>query len=155
MSSKQHSGFQDADTESEIWKGLPWFASESACVKFLAGHRWPDGVVRCPVCSSRDVRFLESRQIWECKTKHPKTQFSVRVGTILEDSHVSLGQWLTAIWSIANSGKRISSYEMARHLGVTQKSAWFMLRRINCARELRESATPVSAALFSARAKTV
>jgi transposase-like protein len=111
---------------------LKWFSLDSNSLKCLITSRWPDGVVRCPVCGSSDIRFLESRQLWECKARHPKSQFSVRVGTILEGSHIRLPIWMTAIWMTANETK-VSSHEVARRLGITQKSAWSMIRRIKFA----------------------
>jgi len=111
---------------------LEWFSLDSNSLKCLTTTRWPDGVVRCPICGSSDIRFLETRQLWECKARHPKSQFSARVGTILEGSHIRLPIWMTAIWMAANETK-VSSHEMARRLGITQKSAWSMLRRIKTA----------------------
>lgn len=95
-------------------------------------RRWPKGVV-CPTCGSKDVSFIPSRRIWQCKTRHPKCQFSVKVGTIFEDSPVGLDKWLTAMWMVASCRNGVSSYEVARDLGVTQKTAWFMLHRIRLA----------------------
>src|SRR6266513_542225 len=94
---------------------------------------WPDGVVRCPRCGSENVFFLSTRKIWKCKAKHGKQQFSAKVGTVLEDSPIALGKWLSAFWLIANAKNGISSYELSRSLGVTQKTAWFMLHRIRLA----------------------
>jgi transposase-like protein len=94
--------------------------------------RWPDGVC-CPVCGSKDVRFITTRRMWECKTKHPKRQFSAKIGTIFEDSALGLDKWFAAIWMIANAKNGVSSYEVHRSIGVTQKSAWFMLHRIRLA----------------------
>ena len=126
---------------SSLPEALPeamlYFADPRRCLAYIASRRWPAGAVRCPVCGTRNVRFLENRQLWECRSRHPGAQFSVRVGTIFEDSHVSLCQWLIAIWIIANSARRVSSYELAGRLGITQKSAWFVQRRIRCALELR------------------
>ena len=94
--------------------------------------RWPDGV-RCPTCGSGEVRFISTRRLWECKHKHPRRQFSSKVGTIFEDSPLDLGEWFAAIWMVANCKNEISSYEMHRALGVTQKTAWFMDHRIRLA----------------------
>src|SRR5207237_9346525 len=77
--------------------------------------------------------FLPARKILKCKTKHEKQQFSVKVGTVLEDSPIGLDEWLCAFWLIANANNGISSYELSRSIGVTQKSAWFMLHRIRLA----------------------
>lgn len=109
-----------------------WFSVSQNAISCIAMMRWPDGIVRCPVCGGTEARYLASRELWECRERHPKSQFSIRAGTIFEDSHVPLGLWLTAIWMVANL-ERPSSYEVARRLGITQKSAWSMLRRIKCA----------------------
>jgi transposase-like protein len=102
------------------------------CLNHLVAQRWPDGVT-CPTCGSKDVKFIPTRRIWECKTKHPKKQFSIKVGTIFEDSPIGLDKWLTASWMVANCKNGVSSYEIHRAIGVTQKSAWFMLHRIRLA----------------------
>jgi hypothetical protein len=94
--------------------------------------RWPDGV-HCPHFGRTDVRFIATRRIWECKEKHAKRQFSAKVGTIFEDNALSLDKWFVAIWMVANCKNGISSYEMARALGITQKSAWHMNHRIRLA----------------------
>jgi len=100
---------------------------------YLVERRWPDGVVICPTCGSNNVGFVASRRVWQCKTRHPKSQFSIKVGTIFEDSPISLDKWLCAMWMLANCKNGISSYEIHRGLGVTQKTAWFMLQRIRLA----------------------
>ena len=108
------------------------FSDPNVSVQFVAEMRWPHGVA-CPHCGSKDVRYLQTRRRWECKTRHPKRQFSVQVGTIFEGSHLGLDKWLAAIWMLANAKNGVSSYELARSLGITQKSAWFMLHRIRLA----------------------
>ncbi len=95
--------------------------------------RWPDGKVICPTCGRDDVVFLQNQRKWQCKSVHTQRQFSAKVGTIFEDSALPLDKWLVAIWMIANCKNGISSYEVARALGITQKSAWFMLHRIRLA----------------------
>src|SRR4051794_2311958 len=99
----------------------------------MVSLRWPDGVVRCPRCGQKEVSFLSTRKTWECKHKHEKRQFSVKVGTIFEDSPIPLDKWLCAIWLLTNAKNGISSYEVHRSLGVTQKTGWFMLQRIRLA----------------------
>jgi len=94
--------------------------------------RWPNGVT-CPTCNSRDVRFIAPRRTWECKNKHSRKQFSAKIGTIFEDSAINLDKWFTAMWIVTNCKNGVSSYEIARDLGVTQKTAWFMLHRIRLA----------------------
>ncbi|MBI4298759.1 MAG: IS1595 family transposase [Chloroflexi bacterium] len=113
-------------------EAIRYFADPDVCLDFMVSLRWPNGVA-CPTCGSLDIRFIPTRRIWECKSEHPKRQFSVKVGTIFEDSPISLDKWLAAIWLIANAKNGVSSYEVARDLDVTQKTAWFMLHRIRTA----------------------
>ncbi|HEY3064167.1 MAG TPA: IS1595 family transposase [Methylomirabilota bacterium] len=114
-------------------EAIRYFADPDISLTFLAALRWPDGQVVCPQCGSREVTFLREYRRWKCRTKHPRQQFSIKVGTIFEDSPIGLDKWLAAVWMIANDKNGISSYEVARGLGVTQKSAWFMLHRIRLA----------------------
>lgn len=106
-----------------------YFADADNCLKYMVDHRWPNGV-ECPTCGRKDARFLANQKKWQCKSVHAKRQFSVKVGTIFEDSPLGLEKWLPAVWLIASAKNGISSYEIARSLGVTQKTAWFMLHRI-------------------------
>lgn len=115
-------------------EAIRYFTDPDACLALMVGLRWPDGVVRCPTCGSDQVTF-QKRRIWQCKTKHPRQQFSVKIGTIFEDSPIGLDKWLSAMWMIANDKNGISSYEVARALGVTQKTAWFLMHRIRVAME--------------------
>jgi len=108
------------------------FADPDIALHTMVSLRWPAGV-HCPTCGRTDVRFIQTRRLWECKEKHPKRQFSAKVGTIFEDSPIDLGKWFAAIWMVANCKNGISSYEMHRALGVTQKTAWFMDHRIRLA----------------------
>lgn len=109
-----------------------YFADPDVCVEFVAALRWPDGAV-CPHCASKRVSYLTSRRIWKCMAKECHKQFSVKTLSVFEDSPIPLDKWLTAVWLIVNCKNGISSYEIARNLGVTQKSAWFMLHRIRLA----------------------
>jgi len=109
------------------------FSNPDNCLKTLVARRWPDGVVVCPTCGSTEVRFLSTRRLWECKGKHAKKQFSIKVGTIFEDSPLGLDKWLCAMWLLVNCKNGISSYEVSRDLGVSQKSAWHMMHRIRLA----------------------
>ena len=110
-----------------------YFADADRCIEYLADKRWPDGVVVCPTCGRKDVVYVAKRRVWQCKSRHPKCQFSVKVGTIFEDSPISLDKWLTAMWMVANCKNGISSWEIHRSIGVTQKTAWFMHHRIGLA----------------------
>jgi len=113
-------------------EAVRYFSDADACLHFLIALRWPRGVT-CPRCGSKKVTFLEKAKLWKCKNAHPKQKFSVKVGTIFEDSPIGLEKWFPAMWLAANCKNGISSYELHRCLGVTQKTAWFMLQRIRLA----------------------
>ncbi len=110
-----------------------FFSNYANCHTAVAAIRWPNGVVRCPTCNSEHVTYLENARLWKCYRKHPRAKFSLKVGTIFEDSPVGLEKWLPALWMLVNCKNGISSYELARALGVTQKTAWFMLSRLRLA----------------------
>jgi transposase-like protein len=116
-----------------LHEAIRYFASGDHAFDFLKSIRWPDGKVKCPYCKSEDVSFISTRKVWKCKHCAEKAQFSVKVGTVMEDSPISLDKWLCAFWLIANAKNGISSYELHRSLGVTQKTAWFLLHRIRLA----------------------
>ena len=118
---------------STLQEAMIYFADAANCNAFLADLRWTDGVVRCPHCGSDHVTYLASVNRYKCYSKHPKAQFSLKVGTIFEDSPIGLDKWLCAMWLIVNCKNGISSCEMARDLGITQKSAWFLDHRIRFA----------------------
>src|SRR5216683_1085458 len=120
-----------------LQQAVIYFANPENCLQFMVKVRWPDGVVICPTCGREDVVFLKNQNKWQCKSVHAKRQFSAKVGTIFEDSPIKLDKWLVAIWMIANCKNGVSSYEVGRALGVTQKSAWFMLHRIRLAMQAR------------------
>lgn len=103
-------------------------SDEMLCIEFFASMRWVDGIAVCPNCESKETSFLSTRKVWKCKAC--KKQFSVKVGTVLEGSNISLDKWICGIWLIVNAKNGISSYEIHRAIGITQKSAWFMLHRI-------------------------
>jgi transposase-like protein len=114
-------------------EAILFFADYENCRKAVEAIRWPDGVVRCPTCGAENVTYLENQRRWKCYEKHEKPQFSLKVGTIFEDSAIGLEKWLPALWLLVNCKNGISSYELARALGVTQKTAWFMLSRLRLA----------------------
>lgn len=116
-----------------LQEAIVLFSDSDSCIAYLAAKRWPDDVAECPTCGRRDVTYVPARRVWQCKSRHPKCQFSVKVGTIFEDSPIALSKWLTAMWMVANCKNGVSSHEIARSLGVTQKTAWFMLHRIRLA----------------------
>lgn len=110
-----------------------WFADFDHCRQFMLELRWPDGVVKCPQCDSDNVTWLEKARVWKCYAKHERPTFTLKTGTIFENSPIPLEKWLTAAWLIIGCKNGISSYEIHRGLGVTQKTAWFMLHRIRLA----------------------
>ena len=112
-----------------LQQAVLYFADPDNCVSYLVARRWPNGV-SCPTCGRTDVACIPARRVWQCKTRHPKAQFSIKVGTIFEDSPIGLDKWLMAMWMLANCKNGVSSWEIHRALKVTQKSAWFMLHRI-------------------------
>ena len=105
------------------------YASEEKCRNFMIRLRWSDGVVRCPHCGGEDVAWLPNAGLYKCYAKHAKQKFSLKVGTIFEDSPIKLEKWLPVMWMLANSKNGVSSWEISRAIGVTQKTAWFMLQR--------------------------
>ncbi len=111
---------------------IRYFSDPDKCLAFMVELRWPDGVT-CPTCGGRDVSFISTRRVWTCREQHMRRQFSAKVGTIFEDSPMGLDKWFAAMWMIASAKNGVSSYEVARALGVTQKSAWFMMHRIRLA----------------------
>jgi transposase-like protein len=115
-----------------LLEAVRYFSKPDNCREYLVSRRWPKGVT-CPVCGSDSVYFDSSRNGWECKTRHPKRKFTLKTGTIFEDSALGLDKWLPCVWLIANCKNGISSWEIHRALGVTQKTAWFMLHRVRLA----------------------
>jgi transposase-like protein len=115
-----------------LQQAIIYFSDPKNCLDYLVARRWPDGVI-CPTCGRDDVRFLVNQNKWQCKSVHKQRQFSAKVGTIFEDSPLGLDKWLAAVWMIVNNKNGKSSYEMARDLGVMQKTAWFMEHRIRLA----------------------
>jgi transposase-like protein len=115
---------------TSLLEAIRYFSDLDVATEFVAKLRWPDGPV-CPKCGGTEHSYLTTRRIWKCKAC--KKQYSVKVGTIFEDSPLGLDKWLPAVWLAANSKNGISSHELGRALGTTQKSAWFMLHRIRLA----------------------
>lgn len=117
-------------TPDTLLGAITYFADVDVATAFVANLRWPDGVT-CPHCETKNCSYVASRRIWQCK--ECRKQFSVKVGSIFEDSPIPLSKWLPAMWMLVNCKNGVSSYEIARDLGVTQKTAWFMLHRLRLA----------------------
>lgn len=121
------------DNPKTLLEAVKFFSDFEHCRTFIVAARWPDGVVCCPQCESEHVTYLEKARVWKCYGGHNRPKFSLKVGTIFEDSSIPFEKWLLTVWLLANCKNGISSYEVARALGVTQKTAWFMLHRIRLA----------------------
>jgi transposase-like protein len=116
-----------------LQQAIKHFADPENCRQFMVFMRWPDGVARCPYCDATKLTWMAKANQYRCYGEHPKQKFSLKVGTIFEDSPIKLDKWLPAAWLICNAKNGISSYEIHRALGVTQKTAWFMMHRIRLA----------------------
>lgn len=128
-----YSGFimtKQTNFPKTLQQAIIYFSDADNCTTFLSQLRWPEGVT-CPNCDGDKVSYLSTRRVWKCKGC--KKQFSVKIGTVMEDSPIGLDKWMAAIWLIVNAKNGISSHEVARALGVTQKSGWFLLHRIRLA----------------------
>jgi transposase-like protein len=115
-----------------LQEAIVYFADPDNCLHYIVARRWPNGV-SCPTCGRADVSFIAKRRVWQCKTRHFKSQFSVKVGTIFEDSALPLSKWLPVVWMLTNCKNGISSWEIHRSFHITQKCAWHMLHRIRLA----------------------
>jgi len=114
-----------------LQQAIKHYSDEQVCIDAVAALRWPDGKPTCPACGHQEHYYLKSQKRWKCKECH--RQFSVKLGTIFEDSPLHLDKWLCALWMLVNCKNGVSSYEVSRALGITQKSAWFMLHRLRFA----------------------
>ena len=116
-----------------LLEAVNYFKNPDNCREYLVPRRWPNGVVKCPTCGTDRVTFQPKHNRWQCSVHHDRRQFTLKTGTIMEDSPIGLDKWLPAIWLIAANRNGISSWELHRALGVTQKTAWFILQRIRLA----------------------
>jgi transposase-like protein len=121
------------ESPKTLLEAIQYFSDAENCRQFMIAVRWADGIVRCPICQSEKVTYLEKAKVYRCYGKHPKQKFSLKVGTVFEDSPIGLDKWLPASWLLSNCKNGISSYVLSKAIGVTQKSAWFMLHRIRLA----------------------
>ncbi len=112
-----------------LQEAVVYFSNPDNCLAYMVARLWPDGVT-CPTCGRKDATFLKNQGKWQCRSHHAKRQFSAKTGTIYEDSPLGLDKWLTATWMLTTAKNGVSSYEIHRAIGVTQKTAWFMMHRI-------------------------
>jgi transposase-like protein len=122
---------EENNLPTTLQDAIVYFSDKDVCFNFMVSMRWQDGIAICQHCGNDQTSFLSTRKIWKCKAC--KKQFSVKMGTIFEESPIGLDKWLTAMWLIVNAKNGVSSYELHRAVGVTQKTAWFMLHRIRLA----------------------
>jgi len=114
-----------------LQEAVVYFSDPQRCFDYAVTLRWPDGKIRCPHCKSDQNYFIQTRRLWLCRGCGK--QFTIKVGTIFEDSPLSLAKWMMAFWMLCNCKNGVSSMEIHRALGITQKSAWFMLQRLRLA----------------------
>lgn len=116
-----------------LQEAVIYFAIPENCHNFMVALRWPDGKVKCPLCGSEGVSYLPNARVFKCYKGHERNKFSLKVGTIFEDSPLGLDKWLPVMWLVVNCKNGVSSYEIRWDIGVTQKTAWFMLQRCRLA----------------------
>ena len=113
-----------------LQEAVIYFSDPDTCLAELVKWRWQGGPVSCPTCGSQQVSFIATRRVWECKEKHALRQFSIKVGTIMEDSAIKLDKWLLAMWLIPNAKNGISSYELHRAIGELKLNGVILLSNI-------------------------
>jgi transposase-like protein len=118
-----------ASEPKTLQEAVIYFNDPDNCIKYLVARRWPNGVI-CPTCGSEKVSYLQSVRRWQCSSHHDKRQFTLKTGTIMEDSPLGIDKWMIAMWLVLNCKNGISSYEISRGLGMSQKSAWHLLHRV-------------------------
>ncbi|MDP8983182.1 MAG: IS1595 family transposase [Acidobacteriota bacterium] len=118
-----------ANAIKTLQQAIIHYADFENCREYMVKLRWPDGKVKCPRCGSENVDYLPNARVYKCYEKHERVKFSLKVGTIFEDSPLGLEKWLPVMWMLVNSKNGVSSWEIHRAIGVTQKTAWFMLQR--------------------------
>src|SRR5437016_3476646 len=123
----------DIKEPKTLQEAIIYYSDLDRCIDYLALKRWPDGKAVCPVCGGKNVHYLAARRLWKCSNRHYKRQFSIKVGSVMDDSPIGLDKWLAAMWMLAGDKNGVSSYEIHRGLGITQKSAWFLMHRIRLA----------------------
>jgi transposase-like protein len=118
------------DKPKTLQQAIRYYSDEQICIDTVARLRWPNGP-ECPACEHKEHYYLAKQKRWKCKECYK--QFTVKLGTIFEDSPIKLDKWLTALWMLVNCKNGVSSYEVAKAVGITQKSAWFVLHRLRFA----------------------
>jgi transposase-like protein len=118
----------EVKTPKTLREAITYFSNPDNCVTYMAAKRWPNGVT-CPTCGSTKVKYDAKTWRWQCASHHPKRKFSLKTGTVLEDSPLGLDKWLPVVWLVTNCKNGVSSWEIHRAMGVTQKTAWLMLQR--------------------------
>lgn len=121
-----------ASEPTTLQEAVIYFSDPDNCVSYLVVRRWPDGVT-CPNCGSTKVSYLRNFRRWQCSSHHKQRQFTLKTGTVMEDSALGLDKWMVALWLGLNCKNGISSYEVGRALGISQKSAWHMMHRVRFA----------------------
>lgn len=121
-----------ANEPTTLQEAIQYFSNPNNCLAYMVVRRWPDGVT-CPTCGSKRVSFLANQMKWQCTSRHPKRQFTLKTGTVYEDSPLGLDKWLMVTWMVTNCKNGVSSWEISRAIDVTQKTAWFMLHRVRLA----------------------
>lgn len=116
-----------------LLEAVAYFANPDNCRTYMVPRRWTNSIVTCPTCGTDKVKFQPKHNRWQCSVHHDRRQFTLKTGTIMEDSPIGLDKWLPAIWLLSSNRNGISSWELHRALGVTQKTAWFLLQRIRLA----------------------
>jgi transposase-like protein len=124
------------ETPKTLQQAIQFYSNEQVCIDAVAAMRWPDGKPVCPACGHKEHYYLKTQRRWKCKECWK--QFSVKVGSVFEESPLTLDKWLVTLWMLVNCKNGISSYEVARDLGVSQKSAWFMLQRLRLALQTKD-----------------
>lgn len=124
------------DTPKTLLDAVRYYSDLKVCFETMIRVKWPDGKLVCPKCGHNEAYIIPTRHLLQCKSKTCKKQFSVKVGTIFEDSPLGLDKWFVAAWYIANCKNGVSSHELGRALGVTQKTAWLLMHKIKLAMEI-------------------
>jgi transposase-like protein len=106
-----------------LLEAVKFYSDPAHCREHMIAVRWPDGVIKCPTCGSENVTFLETANLYKCYGRHDRAKFSLKVGTVFEDSPIGLDKWLPVVWLLANAKNGISSYEIARSIGVTRTAS--------------------------------